>query len=92
MKKPKYGMPTPSTRKEFEQNISLLYEDMLRVFDSKDDDLIQNKVWSTGQHLKKVKLLPNGRLHLNTIDERIRLQSNMMDWFKRIPPLSQKDE
>lgn len=79
-------MPTPSNRKDFEQNISLLFEDMLRVLDSKDDELIQNKVWSTGQHLRKVKLLPNGRLPLNSIDERIRLQSNMMDWMKRIPP------
>lgn len=86
MMKPKKGMPTPSTRKEFEQNVGVLYEDILRAFESNDDELIQNKVWSTGQHLKKVKLLPNGRLHLSTIDERIRLQSNMMDWMKRMPP------
>ncbi|KOF04170.1 hypothetical protein OB69_04105 [Roseivirga seohaensis subsp. aquiponti] len=86
MMKPETGMPTPSTRKEFEQNVGVLYEDMLKAFDSKNRDLIRNKVWSTGQHLEKVKVLPNGRLHLSTIDERIRLQSNMMDWMKRMPP------
>jgi hypothetical protein len=35
--------------------------------------------------------LPNRRIELPTIDERVRNLSNMMDWMKYLPPVSIKE-
>ncbi|HAS44766.1 MAG TPA: hypothetical protein DCS93_30080 [Microscillaceae bacterium] len=81
-KKSKYGMPPPSSRIEFEHNIDLLLENAKGVIDSGNKDLIRNKLWATLPHLKKVSSLPNGRMDLNTVNEMLTLQGNMMDWMK----------
>jgi len=75
-------MPPPSSRIEFEHNIDLLLENAKGVIDSGNKDLIRNKLWATLPHLKKVSSLPNGRMDLNTVNEMLTLQGNMMDWMK----------
>lgn len=79
-------MPPPATRKEFEHNVFLVLEDVLRAIDTKDEELIQNKGWATIPHLKRIKSQPNGRLDLNTVNEMLRNQANMMEWMRYMPP------
>lgn len=79
------GLIPPKTRKEFEHNMSLVYEDTFRKVSSGDVGLIQNVRWATLPHLKKVKLLPNGRINLLTINEHIRLQANMLHNMQFMP-------
>ncbi len=86
MKNKRQGMPPPSSRKEFEHNVNLILEDVKRAFDSGDEQLIQNKLWATIPHLKRVVYLPNGRIDLSTVNEMLRNQANMMDWMKHMPP------
>jgi len=86
MENKKYGMPPPSSRKEFEHNVNLVLEDALRVMDSGDESLIANKLWATLPHLKRVIYLPNRRIDLSTVNEMLRSQANMMDWMKYMPP------
>jgi hypothetical protein len=73
------SIKTPQTRAEFEHNLYLVQEDTMRKIKSGNDDTIQNVLWATWPHLKKVKLLPNNRLNLLTINEMIRLQANMQN-------------
>lgn len=83
-KKNKYGMPHPSTRGEFEHNVYLVIEDLE---DHKDDEAyLANRMWVLGGALDNLKQLPNGRIALSSIDEMLRLHSNMMDWEKYLPP------
>ncbi len=82
MNNKKYGMPPPKARYEMEHNFYLALEDFKRKIDSGDKDLIQNAHWSTGRHLKEVKMAPNHRIEISTINESMRLQSNMMEWMK----------
>jgi hypothetical protein len=93
MKNKKYGMPPPSSRKEFEHNVNLVLEDAKRAFDSGDEQLIRNKLWATIPHLKRVVYLPNRRIDLSTVNEMLRNQANMMDWMKHMPlPQMKKDD
>ena len=71
------SIKTPNDREEFEHNMHLIEESTLRKLQSKNESAIQNFMWATWPHLKKVKRLPNGRLNLLTINEMIRLQANM---------------
>lgn len=73
-------MPPPTTRMEFENNIFLSIEEVRFKLenDIKDYGLYQSVVPS----LSKVKLLPNHRIDLTTIDERVRLHSNMQKWME----------
>lgn len=82
------GIKTPNTRSEFEHNLHLVEEDVLRTFNSGDRARIENALWATVPHLKKVKKLPNGRINLSTINEMIRLQANMRntDIFDEVSP------
>lgn len=75
-----FGFPPPGTRFEMEANLYLKVEDTERKIDSGNQDLIQNVFWATMPHLKKVKMLPNGRINLVTVNEMIRLQANTMRW------------
>ncbi|RRJ90834.1 hypothetical protein [Flavobacterium macacae] len=74
------GMPPPSTRIEFEHNIFLSIEEVRYKIENeiRDPGLFHSIVPS----LKKVKALPNNRIDLSTIDERIRLHSNMQNWME----------
>lgn len=84
MNKKKYGMPPPKTRYEMEHNLNLVIEDFTAKIESKDEDLIQNAMWTTYKHLKDVKKTPNGRINMITYNEQIRLQANMLEWMKQI--------
>jgi hypothetical protein len=73
------GIKTPRNRSEFEHNIHLVQEETRRKLNSGNQDLIDNVMWATIPHLKRLKQLPNKRLNLTSIDEMLRLQANMLD-------------
>jgi hypothetical protein len=81
----KYGMPPPTTRAEFEHNVYLLVDDIERHID--DEDYLRNRIWAIGDSLEHLHYLPNRRVELINVDERIRNLSNMMDWMKYMPPM-----
>ncbi len=78
----KYGMPSPKNRYEMEHNFYLALEDFNKKIESGDVGLMQNALWATGRHIKNVRMTPNGRVDVGTINEMMRLQSNMMEWMK----------
>ena len=84
--KSKYGMPPPTSRAEFEHNVFLLIDDIQQHINNMS--YLRNRVWAMGDSLDHLRFLPNGRIELPTIDERIRVHSNMMDWMKYLPPVS----
>ncbi len=84
--KSKYGMPPPTSRAEFEHNVFLLVEDFERH--KNNQSYLENRLWALGESLEHSRYLPNRRIELSTIDERMRLLSNMMDWEKYLPPVS----
>lgn len=71
------SIKTPDNREEFEHNMHLIEERTLKTLNSQNEEAIQNFLWATWPHLKKVKRLPNGRINFLTINEMIRLQANM---------------
>ena len=71
------SIKAPNDREEFEHNMHLVEESALKKLQSNNESAIQNSMWATWPHLKKVKRLPNGRINLLTINEMIRLQANM---------------
>lgn len=83
-KKSKYGMPPPNNRMKFEHNMALIFEEGLSK--SKDKKAFANFVWAVGDDLKKLKLLPNGRVNLLTINESLRLHGNSLKWMEMLPP------
>lgn len=84
--KSKYGMPPPTTREEMEHNVYLLVDEMLQNIDNKG--FIANRLWALGDSIEHLRHLPNGRIELPTIDERVRSLANMMDWMKYMPPMT----
>jgi hypothetical protein len=83
-KKSKYGMPPPNNRMEFEHNMALVFEEGL--LKSKNEEALANFAWAVGDDLKKLKLLPNGRVNLLTINESLRLHGNSLKWMEMLPP------
>lgn len=77
-------MPPPNNRMEFEHNMALIFEEGLSK--SKDNKAFANFVWAVGDDLKKLKLLPNGRVNLLTINESLRLHGNSLKWMEMLPP------
>lgn len=75
-------MPPPETRNDFEHNINLTIDEINR---STNMSLIQNRMMVMGDSLQKLRKLPNGRINLLTVDEKIRLHSNTLDWQKYLP-------
>ncbi|SCY13691.1 hypothetical protein SAMN02927916_1229 [Flavobacterium anhuiense] len=73
------SIKTPKNRLEFEHNINFLEERGLKLLEVNNESAIQNYVWATLPHLRKVRKLPNGRINLLTINEQIRLQANMLN-------------
>lgn len=84
MKMSKYGAPPPKTRSEFEHNLFLLAEYAQRIVESRDIDRIEDLLWASYDHIKKIKNHPNRRINFLTIDEQARLQANMMNWMGKI--------
>lgn len=83
--KSKYGMPPPTSRAEFEHNVFLLVEDIERH--KNNQSYLENRFLALGESLKHSRYLPNRRIELPSIDERMRLLSNMMDWKKYLHPM-----
>jgi len=77
-------MPPPSNRGEFEHNLALSIEVALHKLKSKQLD--PGFVRTTLPRLRDLKFLPNGRIDFNTVDEQLRLESNMMHWMELMPP------
>ncbi len=78
-------MPPPTSRAEFEHNVFLLVEDIERH--KNNQFYLENRFWALGESLEHSRYLPNRRIELPSIDERMRLLSNMMDWGKYLPPM-----
>lgn len=68
-------METPSTRAEFEERMQIVREQLVQ------GKLIFNKGLRGPESLLKVRLLPNRRIDLMSIDESARLQGNMARQF-----------
>lgn len=62
-----------------EHNMHLLFEKGHKAIVAENNDLIANFYGMTWPHLEEIKQLPNGRIHLPTINEQARLQGNMED-------------
>ena len=88
--KSKYGMPPPTSRADFEHNVFLLIDEMERH--KKDEKFLANRLWALGDSLEHARYLPNRRIELPSIDERMRNLSNMMDWMKYLPPVSLREK
>lgn len=76
-------MLPPQTRFEFEHNVFLTLEEIERHKDN--PSYLQNMIWAIGESLENAKKLPNNRIALATIDEQLRLHSNMLDWMRYLP-------
>lgn len=85
-------MPPPKIRKEFEHNVNLVLEEILKASDDDNLDLIRNRMVFTIPHLKRVRQLPNKRIDLNTVNEMLRNQSNMMQWMSMMLPFEAVSE
>ena len=55
-----------------------------------DEKFLRNRMWALGDSIEHLRYLPNSRIELPTIDERVRNLSNMMDWMKYLPPVTLK--
>ena len=84
--KSKYGMPPPVSRADFEHNIFLLVDELEQHSD--DEKYLANRAWALGDSLENAHYLPNGRIELANIDEKIRIHANMLDWMKYLPPVT----
>lgn len=80
MKNNKYGMPAPANRAEFEHNISLAIERANEKI--KNNQLDPFFMSRTIPNLQKLHFLPNDRINLLSVDESLRLESNMLHWME----------
>lgn len=83
-------MPPPDSRAAFEHNVFLLVDELERR--AGDEDLLANRVWALGDSLEHARYLPNRRIEISNIDERMRNLANMMDWMKYLPPVEFKEK
>ncbi|SIT07586.1 hypothetical protein SAMN05421786_1056 [Chryseobacterium ureilyticum] len=74
-------MIPPKKRSEMEHNFFLALEDFNQRINSGDKDRIENAVWATAEHIKRVKTTPNNRVDVSTINKNMRLQANMRKWM-----------
>ena len=88
--KSKYGMPPPDSRAAFEHNVFLLVDELEQH--AGDEDLLANRVWALGDSLEHARYLPNRRIEISNIDERMRNLANMMDWMRYLPPVEFKEK
>lgn len=75
-------MLPPSTRLEFEHNVYLSVSDALRRIEM--DRIDAGFVHMTLPRIKALRYLPNRRIDLNTVDEQLRLQANMLNWMEHM--------
>lgn len=80
----KYGMPPPTCRADFEHNLYLLVDDIEQHKDNQP--YLFGKYRNLGESLEYTKYLPNRRIELTRIDEKMRLHANMLNWIKYLPP------
>ena len=78
-------MPPPNSRASFEHNIFLLIDDLEQH--AGDEAFLANRAWALSDSLGYARYLPNRRIEIANIDERIRNLANMMDWMKYLPPI-----
>lgn len=78
-------MPPPDLRATFEHNVFLLVDELEKH--AGDEPFLANRVWALGDSLEYARYLPNRRIEIANIDERIRNLANMMDWMKYLPPI-----
>lgn len=83
-------MPPPSTRAEFEHNVFLLVDELKQH--AGDEKFLTNRAWALGDSLDHARYLPNRRIEIANIDERMRNLANMMDWMKYLPPVELKEK
>lgn len=76
-------MPPPLTRAEFEHNVFLLVDEIAQHMD--DRGFLANRMWALGDSLEHLRYLPNMRVELPTIDERIRSHANTLSWLEYLP-------
>lgn len=86
MEKNRNGMPSPISRSEFEHNVFLTIDALFRHRDN--ESFLANHMMVIGDSLEHLRLLPNGRFLLSSIDEMLRLHSNMLEWEKYLPPIT----
>ena len=78
-------MPPPNSRASFEHNVFLLVDELERH--AGDEAFLANRAWALGDSLEHARYLPNRRIEIANIDERIRNIANMLDWMKYLPPI-----
>ncbi|MBR0500345.1 MAG: hypothetical protein IJJ72_05055 [Bacteroidales bacterium] len=81
--KSKYGMPPPDSRAAFEHNVFLLVDELEQ--NAGDEAFLANRAWALGDSVEHARYLPNRRIEIANIDERLRNLANMMDWMKYLP-------
>lgn len=81
--KSKYGMPPPDSRAALEHNVFLLVDGLEQH--AGDEACLANRAWALGDSLEHARYLPNRRIEIANIDERMRNLANMMDWMKYLP-------
>ena len=78
-------MPPPNSRATFEHNVFLLVDDLEQH--AGDEAFLANRTRALGDSLEYARYLPNRRIEIANIDERIRNLANMMDWKKYLPQI-----
>ena len=78
-------MPPPDSRAAFEHNVFLLIDELEQHAGNKA--FMANRAWALGGSLEHARYLPNRRIEIANIDERMRNLANMMDWMKYLPPI-----
>ncbi|SMO37866.1 hypothetical protein SAMN06265218_101354 [Fodinibius sediminis] len=68
-----------------EHNIALVFENALNQIKSGNETPVDSFTHFTLPHIQKLKFLPNGRVLLSSIDERLRLQGNTLNNLKFMP-------
>ena len=84
-------MDTPDSREEFEHNINLLREQAEHISQA-TESAIGSFMAFTYPKLKKVRMLPNGRINFHTIDESLRLNANTQNFMRSLSPMEDEDE
>jgi len=82
-------MRGPESREEFEHNINLLREQAEDIGQASEGQ-IGSFMAFTEPELRKLRLLPNGRINLHTIDEGLRLNANTRNFMASLPPLEEE--
>lgn len=77
------GMPPPSSRQEFEHNVFLTIDEVITL--PTDDTRYRSNMCLLREPLSNLRQLPNGRIFLSSIDERLRNYSNTINFIRSLP-------